>query len=151
MQGASSERQLAWPPKGEIRTSWPFRFENLGVLVVQLLVCIYEYGLYERVYRIRVHVRRGGFPSPIARQPRRCQYRTMRLREALQCRPFWHRHYSNCGDTDHGKSTQRGVINDSVVHGYRYNCINGSLQSTFVHFQLRAAGKRQQPCCANIQ
>ena len=25
-------------------------------------------------------------------------------------RAFWHRHYSICGDTDHGKSTQGGVI-----------------------------------------
>ena len=25
-------------------------------------------------------------------------------------RPLWHRHNSSCGDTEHGKSTQRGVI-----------------------------------------
>ena len=36
-------------------------------------------------------------------------------------RPFWHRHYSSCGDTEHGRSAQWGVIY-AVVHGTRKQC-----------------------------
>ena len=35
-----------------------------------------------------------------------------------QRRPFWHRHYSNCGDINHGKSAEGGVIY-TVVPGIR--------------------------------
>ena len=30
-------------------------------------------------------------------------------------RPFWHRHCSNCGDVERGKSAQRGVITPSCT------------------------------------
>ena len=39
----------------------------------------------------------------------------------FQRRPFWHRHYSNCGDFDHGKSAQEGVIY-TVVYGWPHSC-----------------------------
>lgn len=48
----------------------------------------------------------GGFPRPIAPHPRGCQ-----------CRRFWHRHYySKCGDIEHGKMPQGGVVY-TVVYG----------------------------------
>ena len=58
------------------------------------------------------------FPSSIARQPRGCQYRTTRLRKALGetlfptptlLAPTLFQH-SKCGDIDHGKSAQGGLV-----------------------------------------
>ena len=69
-----------------------------------------------RIRRCLSHPPGGGIPSSIARQTRGCRYRTTRLRKALgEMLPtsnlFGPRHYSNCcGDTDHGKSAERGVI-----------------------------------------
>ena len=56
---------------------------------------------------------RGGFSNSIARQPRVCQYRTIRLRNVLgeNADPFWHRNYSNCGDIERGKSYTVGCQN----------------------------------------
>ena len=38
----------------------------------------------------------------------------------FQRRPVWRRHYSNCGDIRHGRSTQGDVIY-TVVYGTRYS------------------------------
>ena len=45
----------------------------------------------------------GGFPSSIARQPRGCQYRTIRLWKALSEMFPTPTDYSCCGDMDDGK------------------------------------------------
>ena len=58
-----------------------------------------------------------GFPRTIARQPRGCQYRPIRLRKFLGemfppptfLAPTLLQH-SVCGDIDHGRSARRGVI-----------------------------------------
>ena len=55
----------------------------------------------------------SAFPSPIARQPRGCQYGTIRLQKALgEVLPaptsLAHRYYSNCGHTEHENSAQGG-------------------------------------------
>ena len=61
------------------------------------------------------------FQPRYARQPRGCQYRTIRLRKALgdmfsSADLFWHRHYSNCGDIERGKSAQERVMY-TVLYG----------------------------------
>ena len=64
----------------------------------------------------------GGFRRSIARKPRGSQHRTIRLPKALAemvpTPTFWHRHYSNGRDIQHGKSAQGGVIY-TVVYGTR--------------------------------
>ena len=74
----------------------------------------------------------GGFPGSIARQPRRCQHRTIRLRKALgEMFPpptFWHRHYANCcGDIDHGTSAEGG----DDLHHRRIRQVRQT--ETFIH------------------
>ena len=82
-----------------------------------------EYRKQLRVYRIRllhaVYITPswGGFLSSIARQPRGCQCRPTHLRKALgkafpSRRPLRHRHYSSCGDIDHGKIGSEGCDTD---------------------------------------
>ena len=60
----------------------------------------------------------GGFRSPIARQPRGYQHGTIRLlkalAEVLPTPTFLAPYYSNCGDTEHGKPAQGGVIYTAV-------------------------------------
>ena len=54
-----------------------------------------------------------GFSSSIARQPRGCQYRTLRLRKALG-EMFL---ALKCGDIERGKSTQGEGVIYTVLHG----------------------------------
>ena len=71
-----------------------------------------------RIRRVCITPPLGGFRSSIARQPRGCQYRTLRLRKTLGQMCFQHRHCSDCVDIDHGKSAQAGVkYTVVVVHG----------------------------------
>ena len=63
----------------------------------------------------------SGLPSTNDRQPRGCQYRATRLREALSemlptpsmLAPAL---YSSCGDIDHGKSAEGGVIHNVAYY-----------------------------------
>ena len=41
----------------------------------------------------------------------------------FQRRPCWHRHYSSCGDIDHGKSAQ-GCVMHTVLYGNRHSLVD---------------------------
>ena len=50
----------------------------------------------------------------------------------FQRRLFWHRHYSNCGGIEHGKSAQGCVIYTYIVYGVRAAAISAVFVSILV-------------------